>query len=118
MMTSLVVTKIKHDVKRNKILSERDANILFATMDAQTNRMAELEAALCAMLVEFAEAAETHDLMQARRACILAAYRRLTAEQQANVCEELAELGDPDTVDGTSTVSEWQDERNSRPAPF
>jgi hypothetical protein len=65
MMTSLVVTKIKHDVKRNKILSERDANILFATMDAQTNRMAELEAALCAMLVEFAEAAETHDQMQA-----------------------------------------------------
>jgi hypothetical protein len=57
-------------------------------------------------------------LMQARRACILAAYRHLTAEQQANVCEELAELGDPDTVDGTSTVSEWQDERNSRPAPF
>jgi ribosomal protein S6 len=45
-MTSLVVTKIKHDVKRNKILSERDANILFATMDAQANRMAELEAAL------------------------------------------------------------------------
>jgi hypothetical protein len=48
-------------------------------------------------------------LLQARRACILAAYRHLTAEQQANVCEELAEL---------ETVSDWQDERNSRPLPY
>jgi hypothetical protein len=41
-------------------------------------------------------------LMQARRACILDAYRHLTGEQQANVCEELAELEcSDDTLSGS-----------------
>jgi hypothetical protein len=58
-------------------------------------------------------------LMQARRACILAAYRHLTAEQRANVCEELAELGDPDTVDEPAgDISDEMDLRNSRPFPY
>jgi hypothetical protein len=45
-------------------------------------------------------------LLQARRACILAAYRHLTAEQQANVREELAEL---------ETVDDWT---NAIAAPY
>jgi hypothetical protein len=41
-------------------------------------------------------------LLQARRACILAAYRHLTPEQQANVCEELADLEcSDDTLNGS-----------------
>jgi hypothetical protein len=41
-------------------------------------------------------------LLQARRACILAAYRHLTPEQQANACEELADLEcSDDTLSGS-----------------
>jgi hypothetical protein len=51
-MTSLVVTKIRHDVKRNHILSERDAKILFATIEAQENRIKELEKELYTLKAE------------------------------------------------------------------
>jgi hypothetical protein len=42
-MTALVVIQIKHTAKRNHMLTEKEANILFAHLDAQEKRIKELE---------------------------------------------------------------------------
>jgi hypothetical protein len=64
-MTSLVVTQIKHGMKRNKMLTEKDGNILFATLQAQESRIAALEASLREMVAEFEGATETQDQLDA-----------------------------------------------------
>jgi hypothetical protein len=42
-MASLVINSIKHGLKRNHVLSERDANILFAQIEAYENQSVELK---------------------------------------------------------------------------
>ena len=42
----------------------------------------------------------------------------LLAARKAEFVAKLRAYTDPDTVDGPSDVSEWQDERNSRPFPY
>jgi hypothetical protein len=121
-MTSLVVTKIKHDVKRNHLLSERDANILFATLEAQEKRIAKAKS------VHEREAQEA-DIRFGRCENQPADVRDLlkripTAEYPADLLAArraafIRQIDPSDCSDiETDGVTEADDERNSRPSPF
>jgi hypothetical protein len=62
-VTALAVINIKRSLDKNHAISERDAHILLAFLDAQANRTEELKALLIRVIPHLDGAVETHDGM-------------------------------------------------------